>query len=82
DNGGWQAVKSATQRVYPKGVAAETDQFLSRLMSGRQGERRDFSEVAKAFGAYGERVTEPAELGAAIDRCLAALDDGKAAVLH
>jgi len=82
DNGGWQAVKSATQRVYPKGTAAETDQFQSRLMSGRQGERRDFSEVAKAFGAHGECVREPDELAAAIDRCLAALDDGKAAVLH
>jgi acetolactate synthase-1/2/3 large subunit len=82
DNGGWQAVKSATQRVYPKGVAAETDQFQSRLMSGRQGERRDFSGVAKAFGAHGECVTEPDELAAAIDRCLAALDDGNAAVLH
>jgi acetolactate synthase-1/2/3 large subunit len=82
DNGGWQAVKSATQRVYPKGIAAETDQFQSRLMSGRQGERRDFSEVAKAFGAHGECVREPDELAAAIDRCLTALDDGKAAVLH
>src|SRR5665213_994381 len=82
DNGGWQAVKSAVQRVYPKGVAAETDQFQSRLMSDRQGERRDFSAIGKAFGAHGERVTEPGELAAAIDRCLAALDDGKAAVLH
>jgi len=82
DNGGWQAVKSATQRVYPKGIAADTDQFQSRLMSGRQGERRDFSEVAKAFGAHGECVREPDELAAAIDRCLSALDDGKAAVLH
>jgi len=82
DNGGWQAVKSAVQRVYPKGVAAETDQFQSRLISGRQGERRDFSAVAKAFGAHGECVTEPDELAASIDRCLAALDDGQAAVLH
>jgi thiamine pyrophosphate-dependent acetolactate synthase large subunit-like protein len=82
DNGGWQAVKSATQRVYPKGVAAETDQFQSRLTSGRQGERRDFSAVAKAFGAHGECVTEPDALADAIDRCLAAVDDGKAAVLH
>jgi acetolactate synthase I/II/III large subunit len=82
DNGGWQAVKSATQRVYPNGVAAETDRFQSRLTSGRQGERRDFSEVAKAFGAYGECVSEPNGLVAAIDRCLAALADGKAAVLH
>ncbi len=82
DNGGWQAVKSAVQRVYPKGVAAQTDQFQSRLTSGRQGERRDFSAIAKAFGAHGECVTEPDELAGAIDRCLAALDDGQAAVLH
>jgi acetolactate synthase I/II/III large subunit len=82
DNGGWQAVKSAVQRVYPRGVAAETDQFQSRLASGRQGERRDFSAVARAFGAHGECVTEPDDLAAAIDRCLSALDDGRAAVLH
>jgi len=82
DNGGWQAVKSAVQRVYPRGVAAETDQFQSRLTSGRQGERRDFSAVAQAFGAHGECVTEPDELAPAIDRCLAALEDGRAAVLH
>jgi acetolactate synthase-1/2/3 large subunit len=82
DNGGWQAVKSAVQRVYPKGIAAETDQFQSRLTSGRQGERRDFSAVARAFGAHGECVSEPDDLAAAIDRCLAAIDDGKAAVLH
>jgi acetolactate synthase I/II/III large subunit len=82
DNGGWQAVKSAVQRVYPKGVAAETDEFQSRLTSGRQGEARDFSAVGRAFGAYGECVTEPDDLASAIDRAIAALDDGKAAVLH
>jgi acetolactate synthase I/II/III large subunit len=82
DNGGWQAVKSAVQRVYPAGIAAETDQFQSRLMSGRQGEQRDFSAIGRAFGAHGECVSEPNDLAAAIDRCLAALDDGKAAVLH
>jgi acetolactate synthase I/II/III large subunit len=82
DNGGWQAVKSAVQRVYPKGIAAETNQFQSRLRSGRQGEQRDFSAVARAFGAHGECVTEPDDLASAIDRCLSALGDGKAAVLH
>jgi acetolactate synthase-1/2/3 large subunit len=82
DNGGWQAVKSAVQRVYPNGTAAETDQFQSRLTSGRQGEQRGFSDVGRAFGAHGERVTEPDDLAAAIDRCFAALEDGKAAVLH
>jgi acetolactate synthase-1/2/3 large subunit len=70
------------QRVYPKGIAAETDQFQSRLTSGRQGEQRDFSAVGRAFGAHCETVSEPDELAEAIERCLAALDDGKAAVLH
>jgi acetolactate synthase I/II/III large subunit len=82
DNGGWQAVKSAVQRVYPKGIAAETNEFRSRLKSGRQGEQRDFSAVAKAFGAHGECVREPDDLADAIDRCFAALEDGNAAVLH
>jgi acetolactate synthase-1/2/3 large subunit len=51
-------------------------------MSGRQGEQRDFSAVGRAFGAHGECVREPDDLAAAIGRCVAALDDGKAAVLH
>ena len=82
DNGGWQAVKSAVQRVYPRGVAAEINEFQSRLTSGRQGEIRDFSAIGRAFGAHGECVTEPDDLAAAIDRCFEALDGGKAAVLH
>ena len=77
DNGGWQAVKSAVQRVYPEGAAAETDQFLARL----EGEHRRFERVAESFGAYGESVGDPAELDAAIKRCLAAVDSGRAAVL-
>jgi acetolactate synthase-1/2/3 large subunit len=77
DNRGWQAVKESVKRVYPKGVAAETDRFQARL----QGERRLFEEVGRAFGAHGERVSHPAELPAAIRRCFAAVDAGQAAVL-
>ena len=82
DNGGWQAVKSAVQRVYPEGMASEANEFQSRLSSGRQGEQRRFSDVARAFGAYGECVSEPHDLTAAVDRCLVEVDSGKAAVLH
>ena len=77
DNGGWQAVKEATLRVYPDGVAANTQAFQSRL----EGEQRDFAKVAEAFGAYGETVHEPAHVEAAIARCVAAVDGGRAAVL-
>lgn len=82
DNGGWQAVKSSVQRVYPKGSAAGSNAFQSQLRSGRQDERRGFSEVGRAFGAHGEHVRDPETLAAAIDRCLAAVDGGRAAVLH
>jgi acetolactate synthase-1/2/3 large subunit len=81
DNRGWQAVKSSVMRVYPKGAAVASDKFLSRLESGRQGETRRFEEVGSAFGAYGESVRLPQDVPDAIDRCLAALDDGRSAVL-
>jgi acetolactate synthase-1/2/3 large subunit len=82
EKGGWQAVKSSVQRVYPKGFAAATNSFQSQLRSERQGEQRRFSDIGRAFGAHGEFVSEPDELGSAIDRCLAAVDGGVAAVLH
>ena len=37
DNGGWQAVKSSVQRVYPKGVAAETDSVSIATALGPAG---------------------------------------------
>ena len=77
DNGGWQAVKEATLRVYPDGVAAQTQNFQSRL----EGEKRDFAAVGAAFGAYGETLSDPSEADAAIARCFAAVDGGRAAVL-
>ena len=77
DNGGWQAVKEATLRVYPDGVAAQTGNFQSQL----KGEKRDFALVGQAFGAYGETLSDPAQTDDAIARCVAAVDAGRAAVL-
>ena len=76
DNGGWGAVKASTLRVYPKGVAAQANEFQSRL-----GTERRFEQVAQAFGAHGESVDDPAALGAAIQRCITAVDGGQSAVL-
>ncbi|CAA9272982.1 MAG: acetolactate synthase large subunit [uncultured Acetobacteraceae bacterium] len=81
DNRGWQAVKASTLRVYPKGIAHENDSFQSRLDGRQQGSKRRFEEVAQAFGAHGERVTEAAGLEGAMRRCLDAVDRGQAAVL-
>jgi acetolactate synthase-1/2/3 large subunit len=77
DNGGWQAVKESVLRVYPDGIAAAANAFQSRL----EGKQRQFEQVAGAFGAYGEAVSEPGHVAGAIERCLAAVDAGQAAVL-
>jgi len=78
DNGGWAAVKNATLLVYPDGVAADTGQFQSRLA----GPVRRFGDVAAAFGAYGEAVEDPADLAAALERCLRAIEQGRSALLQ
>lgn len=78
DNGGWQAVKEATLRMYPQGEAARADEFQARL----QGSVRRFEKVAEAFGGHGEYVDDAAQLDAAIARCLQAIDAGRSAVLN
>ena len=78
DNRGWAAVKEATKRVYPAGVAVRDQAFRARLDD--RGEWR-FEEVGRAFGAHAERVTEPDEVEGAIARCLAAVEAGQAAVM-
>jgi len=77
DNGGWQAVKEAVLRVHPDGPAAQAGEFQALL----KGEKRQFEQVAQAFGAHGERVTRAEDVPAAIARCLQALDEGRAALL-
>jgi acetolactate synthase-1/2/3 large subunit len=42
----------------------------------------DFAKVAEAAGAYGERVEEPAAVGAAVRRCLDQVRGGRTAILH
>jgi len=77
DNGGWSAVKESTLRMYPQGEAKSTNQFASDL-----GYSTDFAAIAEAAGAHGERLVDPEQVEAAIERCLTALDAGKSALLH
>ncbi len=76
DNSGWEAVKSATLRVYPEGAAKAASEYQSVLAS-----EIDFHKVAEACGAHAECVDAPEALPAAIARCLEAVRAGRAAVL-
>ena len=77
DNTGWSAVKHSTLRVYPDGEAKGADEYEAELNPDA-----DFSKVGEAFGAYGEMVTDPAAVPAAIARAVKEVRGGRTAVLH
>jgi acetolactate synthase-1/2/3 large subunit len=77
DNSGWSAVKQSTLRVFPKGDAHSANEFEAELAT-----KAEFTKVAEAFGAYGEKVSDPAEVPAAIARCAKEVRGGRAALLH
>jgi acetolactate synthase I/II/III large subunit len=77
DNSGWAAVKGATLRVYPDGQAKMQGLYQADLPTDM-----DFSKIVEAAGGYGERLVDPAEVPAAIARCLTQVRSGRSALLH
>jgi acetolactate synthase-1/2/3 large subunit len=77
DNTGWNAVKQSTLRVYPEGEAKTSNTFESELAPDVH-----FTKVAEGFDAYAEELTDPAQAPAALQRCIKAVRDGRAALLH
>jgi acetolactate synthase-1/2/3 large subunit len=65
DNSGSPAVKAATLRVYPDGEATAAGAFHAELAPV------EFTQIGEAFGAYAEKVSDPAGVpdAAAVRRC-------------
>jgi len=63
-------------QMYPDGTAVDTDTY-----HGTHINAPDFGKIAEAFGAYGEQVTDPEELEAALKRGLNATREGTPAIL-
>ncbi len=59
-----------------KVMPVSTERYRSTDISG------DYAAMARAFGGYGERVTEPAEIVPAIKRGIAATEAGQPALLE
>ena len=53
-----------------------TEKYRSTDISG------NYADMAKAFGGYGERVTDPAQIKAAIQRGIEQTQQGKPALLE
>jgi acetolactate synthase-1/2/3 large subunit len=78
NNQQWEAVKSGTLAVHPTGTAKTRGRFpLSELTPSPR-----FEEMAKTVDGYGERVESPGELPAALKRGLAAVREGRPAILN
>jgi acetolactate synthase I/II/III large subunit len=78
NNGRWGAVHRATLSMYPQGhAAAEAEPPFSCLEPSP-----DFEHIVRASGGYSERVEDPGELPAAIERALKAVREGRQAVLN
>jgi thiamine pyrophosphate-dependent acetolactate synthase large subunit-like protein len=59
-----------------KVMPISTEKYRSTDISG------NYADMAKAFGGYGERVTQPAQIKAAIERGIKATQEGKPALLE
>jgi acetolactate synthase-1/2/3 large subunit len=77
DNSGWSAVKQSTLRVFPDGEAHAANEFEAELAS-----KVEFTKIGEAFGAYAEKVSDPADVPAAIARCAKEVRGGRSALLH
>ena len=78
NNQKWEAVRSGALAVHPDGVAKTSGRFpLSDLTPSPR-----FEELARAVDGHGERVESPGELPAALKRGLAAVREGRPAILN
>ena len=78
NNQRWEAVRSSAAQLHPDGWAMKTGNFpLSDLTPSPR-----FEDIVKAFDGYGERVENPGDVAPALKRGLAAVREGRQALLH
>jgi acetolactate synthase-1/2/3 large subunit len=79
NNSGWEAVRRANRSMYPNGIAVQSNrQPLSDFTVDTA-----YEQVVRANNGYGARVDDPAELPAALDAALHAVQvEGRQALLN
>ena len=78
NNQRWEAVKRSVMGLYPDGQANTSGRFpLSDLTPSPH-----FEEVVRAVDGYGERVERPGDVAPALKRGLAAVREGRPALLN
>jgi acetolactate synthase-1/2/3 large subunit len=64
-------------RVFPDGDAKTQDDHESQLCPDVE-----YCKIAEAYGAHTEKVVDPADVPAALARCVAAVRGGRSAMMH
>jgi len=61
---------------YGEWMPDAVERYAANRLSG------NYCEIGAALGAYAERIEQPADLRAALERCIAAVEDGRTALLE
>ena len=76
NNGGYEAMRGNHLAYYPDGDAAQ-----SGIWHGVHIPGPDYAKLVEPFGGYGERVEDPAQLRQALRNGLAAVQEGRIALI-
>src|SRR6476620_2140991 len=77
NNYGYHSQKSGVPRFFPDGFAVRNQDFIGISINPSP----DYATVARAFDGYGEKVEEPGEVRAALQRGLKAIAGGQFALI-
>jgi thiamine pyrophosphate-dependent acetolactate synthase large subunit-like protein len=66
DNAGYLSQKTDVASYFPQGSAIQTGRFAGTAITPRP----EYAKLAEAYGGYGEEVSSPAEVAAALERGL------------
>jgi len=77
DNAGYRSQKGDVVNEYPDGWAVKSNRFAGTSITPRP----DYALLARAYGGYGETVTAPGEVRAALARGLEAVARGQLALI-
>jgi acetolactate synthase-1/2/3 large subunit len=77
NNYGYHSQKSGVPRFFPDGFAVKNQDFIGISINPSP----DYAMIARAFDGYGEKVEEPGEVRAALQRGLKAVAGGQMALI-
>ena len=77
NNRGYNAMRNNQRSYYPEGIGAQNDLFYGHPIDGP-----DYAELVDPFGGFGRMVEDPAGLPAALRDGLAAVEDGRTAIIN